>query len=101
MSRAKGKDEEKLTRVAIVSADRCKPKKCRQECRKSCPVNRMGKSVTACVLREAAVFVARDELQPLPGKLCIEVTPQDKIATISESLCIGCGICVKVGVVVW
>ena len=31
------------------------------------------------------------------GKLCIEVTPVDKIATISETLCIGCGICVKVG----
>lgn len=30
------------------------------------------------------------------GKLCIEVTPQSKIAFISESLCIGCGICVKV-----
>ena len=43
MSRSRGKDDEKLTRVAIVNADRCKPKKCRQECRKSCPVNRMGK----------------------------------------------------------
>ena len=42
MSRSKNKDDEKLTRVAIVSVDRCKPKKCRQECRKSCPVNRMG-----------------------------------------------------------
>lgn len=31
------------------------------------------------------------------GKLCIEVTPVDKMATISETLCIGCGICVKVG----
>jgi hypothetical protein len=30
------------------------------------------------------------------GKLCIEVTPNDKIAWISEDLCIGCGICVKV-----
>lgn len=29
------------------------------------------------------------------GKLCIEVTPADKIAFISEELCIGCGICVK------
>lgn len=29
------------------------------------------------------------------GKLCIEVTPNDKIARISEELCIGCGICVK------
>jgi len=29
------------------------------------------------------------------GKLCVEVTPNDKIAWISEDLCIGCGICVK------
>jgi len=29
------------------------------------------------------------------GKLCIEVTPDSKIAFISERLCIGCGICVK------
>ena len=29
------------------------------------------------------------------GKLCIEVTPESKIAFISERLCIGCGICVK------
>lgn len=61
---------EKNTRIAIVNHDKCKPKKCRQECKKSCPVVRM-------------------------GKLCIEVTPQSKIAWISESLCIGCGICVK------
>ncbi|XP_034835756.1 protein Pixie [Maniola hyperantus] len=71
MSRKKGYEEtDKLTRIAIVNADRCKPKRCRQECKKSCPVVRM-------------------------GKLCIEVTPNDKIATISEELCIGCGICVK------
>ncbi|XP_053615603.1 protein Pixie [Plodia interpunctella] len=71
MSRHKHHEEtDKLTRIAIVNADRCKPKRCRQECKKSCPVVRM-------------------------GKLCIEVTPNDKIATISEELCIGCGICVK------
>jgi len=29
------------------------------------------------------------------GRLCIEVTPESKIAFISESLCIGCGICPK------
>ncbi|MBN3316541.1 ABCE1 protein, partial [Atractosteus spatula] len=61
---------EKPTRIAIVNHDKCKPKKCRQECKKSCPVVRM-------------------------GKLCIEVTSQSKIAWISESLCIGCGICIK------
>lgn len=31
------------------------------------------------------------------GKLCIEVTAASKVAWISEELCIGCGICVKVG----
>lgn len=62
--------QEKLTRIAIVNNDRCKPKKCRQECKKSCPVVRL-------------------------GKLCIEVAPTSKIAAISEELCIGCGICVK------
>lgn len=61
MSRAKGKDEEKLTRVAIVSADRCKPKKCRQECRRSCPVNRMGKPVANARAARSGEFVASDE----------------------------------------
>lgn len=72
MSRRRGNEEtDKLTRIAIVNSDKCKPKRCKQECKKSCPVVRM-------------------------GKLCIEVVPNDKIATISEELCIGCGICVKV-----
>jgi ATP-binding cassette subfamily E protein 1 len=65
------KEQESLTRIAIINSDRCKPKKCKQECKKSCPVVRM-------------------------GKLCIEVAHDSKIAFISESLCIGCGICVKV-----
>ncbi len=65
------KEQESLTRIAIINSDRCKPKKCKQECKKSCPVVRM-------------------------GKLCIEVGQDSKIAFISESLCIGCGICVKV-----
>uniref|UniRef100_A0A6B2EGA5 Putative rnase l inhibitor abc superfamily protein n=1 Tax=Phlebotomus kandelakii TaxID=1109342 RepID=A0A6B2EGA5_9DIPT len=71
MSRNKSAEEtSKQTRIAIVSSDRCKPKRCRQECKKCCPVVRM-------------------------GKLCIEVTPNSKIASLSEELCIGCGICVK------
>ncbi|CAN1779714.1 ABC transporter E family member 2 [Linum perenne] len=61
---------DRLTRIAIVTGDRCKPKKCRQECKKSCPVVKT-------------------------GKLCIEVASASKIAYISEELCIGCGICVK------
>jgi ATP-binding cassette subfamily E protein 1 len=70
----KGKNEEpedpaKL-RIAIVSSDRCKPKKCKQECKKFCPVVRT-------------------------GKLCVEASKDSKICWISEPLCIGCGICVK------
>jgi len=65
-----GAPSDKLIRIAIVDDAKCKPKKCSQECKKSCPVVRM-------------------------GKLCIEVTPASKIAFISEELCIGCGICPK------
>lgn len=62
--------EDKLIRIAIVKEDKCKPKKCAQECKRNCPVVRQ-------------------------GKLCIEVAPNSKLAFISEELCIGCGICVK------
>ena len=62
-SRKKEEESDAMTRIAIVNSDKCKPKRCRQECKKSCPVVRM-------------------------GKLCIEVTPTDKMAYISEDLCI-------------
>lgn len=74
MSRNRERDEtDKQTRIAIVNSDKCKPKRCRQECKKSCPVVRM-------------------------GKLCIEVAMDSKIASLSEELCIGCGICVKASI---
>jgi ATP-binding cassette, sub-family E, member 1 len=56
--------EEAQARIAIVNADRCRPKKCHQECKKSCPVVKL-------------------------GKLCIEVDGKSKLAFISEPLCIG------------
>ncbi|KYQ93431.1 RNaseL inhibitor-like protein [Tieghemostelium lacteum] len=59
-----------LTRIAIVNPDKCKPKKCSQECKKNCPVVKM-------------------------GKLCIEVKPTSRVSFISEELCNGCGICTK------
>ncbi len=61
---------DKLLRIAIVSTDRCRPKKCSHECKRSCPVVRTGKE-------------------------CIVVTKTSKVCEISEALCIGCGICVK------
>ena len=55
----KNKTQDELTRIAIVNDDRCKPKKCSQECKKNCPVVRI-------------------------GKLCIEVNSDSKIAFLSE-----------------
>jgi ATP-binding cassette subfamily E protein 1 len=57
-------------RVAVVDRDLCQTKKCGLECIKECPVN-------------------------INGQECI-VLDKDKIALISEELCIGCGICIKV-----
>ena len=58
-------------RIAIVDADKCKPKRCRHECRRNCPVVKQGKVD------------------------CVVATAKVKVAVISEELCIGCGICVK------
>lgn len=64
------KEKSKLDRSAYVDSGKCKPHKCRLECKKACPVNKMGKS-------------------------CIEVTSKDKTSIIYENLCIDCGLCVK------
>lgn len=61
--------------LVLTGADRCpfrsvSPYGIIQECKKSCPVVRM-------------------------GKLCMEVEKTSPMVYISESLCIGCGICVK------
>jgi len=70
LGKNKDTEDDALTRIAIVNTEKCKPKKCNQECKKSCPVVKL-------------------------GKLCIEVNNKSKIAYIAEPLCIGCGICVK------
>jgi ATP-binding cassette subfamily E protein 1 len=57
-------------RVAVVDRDLCQSKKCGLECIRDCPVN-------------------------INGQECI-VLDQERIALISEELCIGCGICIKV-----
>lgn len=58
--------------VAVIDNEKCKPNKCGLECKKNCPVVRI-------------------------GKLCITVTKTDKFAKIEEGLCIGstCNICTK------
>jgi ATP-binding cassette subfamily E protein 1 len=57
-----------MTRVAVLDADRCKPKKCNRICYRFCPIVR--------TKVEAIRF-------------------ESEKAVIVESLCTGCGICVK------
>ena len=57
-----------MARIAILLDDRCHPKECQWECREYCPPVRMGQE-------------------------CIVEGPLGK-PVISETLCIGCGICV-------
>ncbi|KAI4292437.1 ATP-binding cassette, sub-family E, member 1 [Pancytospora philotis] len=64
---AKNDDKLLLRRLAVVNEDLCRPKECGLECKRACPVNRIGKQ-------------------------CITV---DTISRISETLCIGCSACQK------
>ncbi|HXW37343.1 MAG TPA: ribosome biogenesis/translation initiation ATPase RLI [Nitrososphaerales archaeon] len=59
-----------VQRVAVVDRDLCQSKKCGLECIKECPVN-------------------------INGQECIQLDEKKK-SLISEELCIGCGICIKV-----
>lgn len=59
-----------LPRIAIIDKDKCKPKKCKLECIRKCPIN-------------------------LQNKMCIEVTKESATALINEGMCIGCNQCVK------
>jgi ATP-binding cassette subfamily E protein 1 len=61
---------ERLTRIAVINDQKCKPNKCKQECKKKCPVVQNGQK-------------------------CIEVNTSSKLAFISEELCTGCNACVK------
>jgi ATP-binding cassette subfamily E protein 1 len=57
-----------MARIAILLRDRCHPKECQWECQNYCPPVRMGQE---CIVKGA-----------------------DGKPVISETLCIGCGICV-------
>ncbi len=57
-----------MARIAVLLSDRCQPKECQGECQAYCPPVRMGQE-------------------------CIVWGPDGK-PIISETLCIGCGICV-------
>lgn len=62
---------DKLTRIAIVSTDKCKPKKCRQECRKSCPVVRMGEWFQ--MSSSLRVRLLNGPLRPSHAYICVRV----------------------------
>lgn len=63
-------NEHEEVRIAIIKSEKCKPKKCNLECAKFCPVNR-------------------------GDKICVSVTKKSTSSAIEETMCIGCGICIK------
>lgn len=64
----KNSTDESEYRLAIINKDKCKPNKCGLECKRKCPIN-------------------------MQGKNCVVVEKTSKFSTISEMMCIGCGIC--------
>ena len=96
----------------------CKPKKCRQECKRNCPVVRTGQWIVSAARWTGAVGACSAPLRvggppwqcathgrvldccpdglsrhttPIPappGKMCIEVDPTSKISYISEEVCL-------------
>lgn len=61
--------EDDKVRVAVIQSAKCKPKKCRQECKRYCPVEQQGKE-------------------------CVNVDPTSIKAQIVEPNCIGCAQCI-------
>ena len=52
---AKKGESEEQSRIAILNPEKCKPSKCRQECKKSCPVVRTGACADASPTPLAAI----------------------------------------------
>jgi ATP-binding cassette subfamily E protein 1 len=68
----------KPARIAIVDKNKCKPNKCKQECKRLCPPQKQGKEVIYMI-----------DIEDLGSSV------KQTSAKIAESLCIGCNICVK------
>lgn len=69
----------KLSRIAVINKDKCKPSKCNFECGLICPINKNKKECVSIV-----------DIEDL-GKQ----KKTRKIAQIVEEACIGCGFCAK------
>lgn len=74
-------------RLAIVDYDKCKPTKCNKECMKRCPPNQNGKQcITIGDIEDIGCSTQINQLQEKGNT---------KRAIISNSICIGCGLCVS------
>ena len=75
----------KLTRIAVINKDKCKPNKCNFECGLVCPVNRQKKECIKLV-----------DIEDISATVINRNTSVGKrIAKINEDFCIGCGLCAK------
>ena len=73
-------------RIAVINLDKCKPSKCRKECKKICPVDKS----TECI----QIVNTKEQLQSIEDIETLQ-TNQKQHAKIVESACIGCGGCVN------
>lgn len=85
---------DKYTRLAIVDNDKCKPSKCNKECSKKCPVVKVGK---LCIeIKPVTTKLTQGtQTQLIQQKGSRVKTKQKTTAYISETLCVGCGVCTK------
>jgi len=65
--------KKRADRIAVIDRELCKPKKCQLICQRSCPIVRSGDD---CIVYETGA-------------------DSKKKLKIDETLCVGCGICVK------
>lgn len=70
---------DKLSRIAIINKEKCKPSKCNFECGMICPINRQKKECITLIDIEDMAHNKQSK----------------KIAKINEVSCIGCGLCAK------
>ncbi len=81
-----------MPRIAIIDESKCKPNKCAKECIRSCPPQQSGKQVIE--IEDLGSINVNSTTNSTTNSIS-NITDRKQIASIAESLCIGCNICVR------
>ena len=74
-------------RLAIIDPNKCRPDKCKKECKSSCPIESQG---IECISVKQNIMDIEDI-----GNFGKQKNKRKELVTISETNCIGCNICIK------